>query len=60
MNKDQLIELLALSLAGLQAPMSMGMALLGTAEAPLREIMHLTPGWATAEEYEEIFAEILK
>ncbi len=60
MNKNQLIELLALSLAGLQAPMSMGMALLGTAEAPLREIMGIAPGWATAEEYEEIFAEILK
>ncbi len=50
--------LMAQVIQGMGVPMSMGMPL-GMADAPLRELMGLVPGWATSSEYEVAFLEIL-
>lgn len=60
MDRDTLIETLAQVLAGLQAPLSLGGGLLGTADAPLRQVlMDSGFGWRTAEEFETYLRERL-
>lgn len=56
MNK---IEKTAKVLAGLQAPLSLGVGILGAAEEPYREILSDLPGfgWRDASEFETYLAE---
>lgn len=58
MTPEQLVKLMAQTVAGMGVPISLGMPL-GTADTPLRELMGLAPGWASADEYETEFRNIL-
>ena len=58
MTRDELIRYIAEIVEGLQVPISMSMPL-GTADAPIRELMNLNHGWATIAEREETIREIL-
>ena len=58
MSRDELIQNLAETVAGLQVPISLNMSL-GSAEKPVRNIMGLMFGWNSAEEFVAKFREIL-
>jgi hypothetical protein len=57
-----LIKTLAKMLAGMQAPLSLGLGVLGAAEEPYREVLREVPGfgWKTPEDFEPWLRERLQ